>query len=480
MTFRIAGVLALLNLSLSAKPPAPAAFCKLYPQSKSCEAGPPPCTLCHTITPARNLFGDQVSQNLSPKAARPLSDADFVAGLAAALKAIEKQDADKDGVDNLAELTAGSLPGDANSLPVVASCTGAQKAAAAKGRWNVCSYDPVFAFRKVKLDFCGQAPTRAEAASFAKLAADRAKWQPALATTLDGCLTSRYWMGTDGVLWNMANPKIRPIDSVKSGRNAGPVPLADYEFDYNLFVWINTGDRDVRDLLLAQYFVKRESDNPPTLRVMTEDELRAVQRGAGQYVEPSRRVGMLTTRWFLTVNTMFTAVPRTTAAQAYRAFLGFDISRMEGLHPVEGEPKEYDRKGVTEAKCAVCHSTLDPLTYPFSRYNGIASTNYAPARLNAFVRVDGPDVVQTPQQGMLLGHKVADLLEWGKVAANSQEFARNVVADYWKLLIGRAPQTADQREYSQLWRGLMDANTHNYRVQKMLHALILTDAYGKP
>jgi len=75
---------------------------------------------------------------------------------------------------------------------------------------------------------------------------------------------------------------------------------------------------------------------------------------------------MLTTRWFLAKNTMLTPVPRTTAAQAYRAYLGYDIAKLEGLQPVAGEPVDYDRKRVTAEQCAVCHSTLDPLSYPFS------------------------------------------------------------------------------------------------------------------
>ena len=330
------------------------------------------------------------------------------------------------------------------------------------------------------MDFCGQSPSRSEVAAFAKLTADRKQWEPALSKALDECLVSQHWLGIDGVVWSLASPKVRPIDSVKSGSKPGPVPLADYDFDYNLFVWINSGDRDVRDELLGQYYVKRVSDNPPSLRVMTEDELKALAFGTGQNVDAPKRVGLLTTRWFLTVNTMFTAIPRTTAAQAYRAYLGFDISKMEGLHPVDGQPAEFDRKGVTAPVCAACHSTLDPMTYPFTRYNGIFRNNFAPTRLNEFVKVDGPDVTKTPERGMILGHEVADLLEWGKVAAGSEEFARNVARDYWKLLIGREPRGVDQREYNLLWRGLMNPSAHNYRVEKMLHALILTDAYGAP
>lgn len=477
----LAGFGCLISGFAVAKPAAPAAFCKQYPNTKTCEAGPPACTLCHTVAPAKNIFGAQLAEKIAAAPGpRPLSDEAFLAALGSALKAVEAVDSDGDGHANVSEILAGAAPGDPASVPVAAGCTPQQKAASARSNWNVCGFDPVYAFRKVRLDFCGQSPTRTEVSAFSRLAADRKQWEPALSKALDACLVSKHWLGTDGVVWNLANPKIRPIDSVKSGPNPGPVPLADYEFDYNLFTWINSGDRDVRDLLLAQYFVKRVSDAPPTLQVISEEELKALAYGTGQYVEPSKRVGMITTRWFLTVNTMFTAIPRTTAAQAYRAYLGFDISKMEGLHPALDRMVDYDRKGVTAPTCAACHSTLDPLTMPFTRYNGIFRTDFAPKRLNAFVKVDGPEVAKAPEQGMLFGRVVADLLEWGKVAANSDEFARNIVRDYWKLLIGREPQTNDQREYGVLWRGLKDPKAYNYRVEKMLHALVLTEAYGTP
>ena len=463
-----------------AKPVAPAAFCKVYPDSKTCEGGPPPCTLCHSIAPARNTFGTQLSEHLAPGKPRPVTDEAFLAALPAALKAIEQADADGDGVNNLAEIMAGALPGDANSVPIEATCSAAEKVAAAKERWNVCGFDTVYVYRKVHMDFCGVSPSRAEMAAFAKISHDRKRWEPELASALDQCLASRYWLGKDGVVWNLANPKIKPIDSVKAGANAGPVPLADYEYDYNLFVWANSGDRDVRDLLLAQYFVKRVSDDPPKLQVMTEEELAALKMPNGQNVIKEKRVGMLTTRWFLTANTMFTAIPRTAAAQAFRAYLGYDIAHMEGLHPVEGQPAEFDRKGVTAQTCAFCHSTLDPMTYPFTRYNGIYMTNFAPTRLDNFVKVDGADIVKTPEKGVILGHEVKDLLELANVAAQSEDFARKVTRDYWKLLIGREPQPQDQREYGAMWRGLMDPKVYNYRVGAMLHGLVLTEAYGRP
>lgn len=466
-TLHALAILLALPVASIARPVAPAAVCKAYPNSKLCAAGPPPCTLCHSIAPARNAYGTQLSAKMA--GANLSTDAGFLDALQRAFQATDADDADGDRASNRAEIEAGAAPGDASIVPTATGCTAQQKAAAAKSRWNVCGYDPAYAFRRLRLDFCGQSPSRAETAAFRSLA-----------SALNECLVSKHWMGTDGVLWNLANPKIRPIDSVKSGPKAGPVPLADYEFDYNLFTWINTGDRDVRDLLLAQYFVKRESDSPPRLRVLTEEELKAYRYGTGQYVEPARRAGMITTRWFLTVNTMFTAIPRTTASQAYRAYLGLDISKMEGLHPAPEQFEDYDRKGVKAPACAACHTTLDPLTLPFTRYNGISRTDFAPKRLANFVRVDGPDVANAPERGMLFGREVKDLLEWGQVAANSDEFARNVVRDYWKLLIGREPQGADLKEFDALWRGLKNPSLYNYRVEKMLHALILTEAYGAP
>ncbi len=193
-------------------------------------------------------------------------------------------------------------------------------------------------------------------------------------------------------------------------------------------------------------------------------------------------MGLITTRWNGAINTMFTAVPRTTAAQAYRAFLGYDIAKMQGISSVPHEPIDFDAKGVQAPQCAACHATLDPLTYPFTRYNGIGRYNYEAGRLQNFVRSDGKRVTEAPENGILLGHKVKDLMEWGQVAANSDPFAQKVVGDYWKVLIGRDPEThaQDQAEYTKLWQGLKSPDAYNYRVEKMLHGLILTQAYGRP
>jgi hypothetical protein len=196
-------------------------------------------------------------------------------------------------------------------------------------------------------------------------------------------------------------------------------------------------------------------------------------------VPAERRAGMLTTRWNLVANTMFTDVPRTTAAQAYRAYLGLDIAKMEGLEPVGGEPIDYDDKGVDQEVCAACHSTLDPLTYPFSRYNGFGIdglfeeiATYVPDRMAE------RGLAAVPENGILFGQPVANLVEWAEVAADSDAFARATVLDYWRLAHGQAPTEDEQDQLAELTSSF--AGEHDYRVERMLHDLIDTEAYYAP
>lgn len=490
-------------LPAGAKPVAPREFCRIYPETAPCAAGPAPCTTCHTTPPARNAYGIQVESALLPGTPRPLSDEQYLSGLPAALQAAESLDADADGTSNVEEFQAGTLHVDATSLPrPVFACDSEQRALAAAQPWNTCAYDPAYALTRIGLDFCGQSPTRGE------LEVVRASndWQVLLEQKLASCLDSAFWQGEDGVLWNLANAKVLPESSLKSGDGAADITLADYEDDYNLFVYINTDDRDVRDLLTAKYYAIRQPDAALVRvdRTPVEDILARESEDnedVAQLVPQDRRAGMLTTRWFLAKNTMFTPVPRTTAAQAYRAYLGYDIAKLEGLQPVAGEPVDYDRKGVAAEQCAVCHSTLDPLSYPFSRYDGIGGGdeeeisdpdmefnadgtvngtfgNYVPGRLERFVRQEGPQIVETPEAGLLFGQPVADLVEWAEVAANSEPFARKVVLDYWRLLVGEDPQPGDEAEFATLVQRL--SSQHEFRVERMLRDLIATEAYGAP
>jgi hypothetical protein len=69
-----------------------------------------------------------------------------------------------------------------------------------------------------------------------------------------------------------------------------------------------------------------------------------------------------------------------------------------------------------------------------------------------------------------LGQPVANLVEWAEVAANSEPFARKLVLDYWRLLIGEDPQPGDEPEFARLVQRL--SSEHEYRVERMLRDLI--------
>ena len=121
----------------------------------------------------------------------------------------------------------------------------------------------------------------------------------------------------------MAHEKIRPLQAIKSGANGGDIPLADYDNDYPLFVFSQIDDNDARDALTADYYV-RMTEGPPL-------RFEKVPGMPNEELAPEYRAGLITTRWFFVINTMFTPLPRTTAAQAYRAYLGLDIAKSEGL-----------------------------------------------------------------------------------------------------------------------------------------------------
>lgn len=461
-----------------AQPPAPASFCEVYPDAPACASGEASCDTCHTAPPALNLYGADISAALLPGAERPLAESDFLSGLPDALAQVEGRDSDGDGVLNLEEVNAGTSPADAASVPDQTACVDETD-----DGWFLCGFDADYAFKKVMLDFCGRQPTLAEREAFAA----QGDQQAAYHATLDACLDSEYWRGIDGKVWNLANAKIVPQQAVKSGEEAGPIPLGDYDDDYAYWVWTQTDDRDARLVLTGQTFVTARYEGARTVyeewdRTPTE-EVRERGYDRAQMVIAPKRAGLLTHRWFLMSFTMFTGVPRTTAAQAYRAYLGLDIARLEGLDPVQGEPVDYDNKGVAVAECAVCHSTLDPLTYPFSRYEGIGGGNaqeyaYGANRMDGFVDVDGLSVANTPEEGVLFGQTVEDLVEWAHVASNSEAFARSTVRDYWRLLFGEDPRATEMETFVELVDDL--SGEHEYRVERMLHDLIDTEAYGAP
>lgn len=468
--------------TVGAQPPAPALFCEAYPDVPACSSGEAACTTCHTAVPALSAYGQDISEHLLPGEERPLHEDSFAAGLGDALVAVEELDSDGDGTLNLDELELGTDPGDASSAPRDAACVDQDG-----DGWNLCGYDVMYAYKKVMIDFCGRSPTLDEREDFLALGGTAIQLQDALHDVLDACLDSEHWRGRDGQVWNLANKKIGPLQAVKSGLDSGPIPLADYDDDYAYFVWTQTDERDARLVLTGQSFVSASYQDGRT--VYTEWDRSAREdydaRGDDRYqaVRKEKRAGMVTHRWFLMVNTMFTAIPRTTAAQAYRSYLGYDIAALQGLYPVEDEPQDYDSKGVGAEDCAVCHSTLDPLSYPFSRYEGIGGGNASPYsyganRLQGFTDVDGERVADTPEAGMILGEPVEDLVAWASVAANSEAFRRATVRDYWRLLVGEDPRADEQAEFGALVQDF--GTTYAYNVELMLHGLIDTEAYGAP
>ena len=455
--------LALCTSAAQAMPTGPQAICTVWPEAADCAGGQPDCTTCHTAPPARNAFGAALQERLEGS---PFTNATFLDAAIAALPALADLDSDGDGYPNLVELEAGFLPGDANSHPadeVEGPC------ASVNPQYNVCGFDGRYAYKKVSLDVCGFSPSFEDLEAVGGM--DPGAQREAIAGLLDECLDSEFWQGRDGVIWQLAHKKVRPIAAIKSGTGAGPVPLGNYDDDYGLFVHTQTDDRDAREVLTAEYYIQVR-ENPT--RYLVRPTI------IGQNAQEGRRAGMITMRYFFVVNTMFTAVPRTTAAQAYRAYLGLDISRSEGLIPAPGEVIDYDEKGINAPACATCHTTLDPLTYPFTRYEGISggTGRYNANRMQRASLVEGARIREVPEAGYLFGEPVADLVEWARVAADSAQFKRATVRDYWRILVGDDPTDDTADEFDRLVDDFGDA--HAYQVERMLHALVQTEAYGAP
>lgn len=465
-------VFAALSVCLAAaawaKPPAADVFCVRYPTSPQCVGGRPACSYCHVAPPQRNVFGEALEAQLAPGAARPLSDGDFASALPGALAAVESADSDGDNVSNLLEIQKGTLPAERRSFPNDVPCAGGNNP-----QFKVCQYDVRYVYRKVLLDFCGYSPTFAMLKTFDALADDNAR-RAFIDTELDRCVTTDFWRGKHGVLWKLAHPKIRPVSSLKAGEDQGQIPLADYYDDYALFSYAHSDDHDVREVITADFFVQRTGSNPT--------QYNKVMSLASQAVDQAHRAGNMTSAWTLTYFVMFTALPRNAASQMYRAYLGLDIAKQEGLFSVANEPRDYDAKGVQAQACAACHATLDPLSYPYRNYNGISlnqySNRYIPNRLELFFPNEAATISQTPEAGMLFGQPVATLRDWARVAADSDAFLVATTTDYWKLLMGHPPTAEENEAFVTSWRALK--STHNYRVRGLLHDLIRTEAYGAP
>ncbi|MFM2418989.1 MAG: hypothetical protein RL385_3712 [Pseudomonadota bacterium] len=465
-----------------AKPEAPASFCATYPEAPDCDGRIIECSMCHTSTfpAAWNAFGGSLL-NALPRGMG------FAQGLPLALAAVQDADADGDGVANRAEILGGTQPGDASSF----WSEPAQQAAPENPSYAVGSYDVAFAYRRASVLYCGKSPSYEELAPFRAANADQAALRTQLHTRLDACLHGTYWRNEG--LKRLADDRIRPAKS------AGPeskvlvynfrLVIGDYDYDYRLWVYALTDDRDARDLLLAQYYVVDDGKGGFALQNETIRKPDPNAFAGGQVLEKDQRAGMITMQWFLVRNTMFSQLPRTSAAAAYRAYLGMDIAKTQGLYPVAGEPDDIDAKGVKEARCASCHSTLDPLAYAFAKYNGISGPPDAFALLLGIADFpfggfeEGrakrlmPNWSDSAQQAVVLGKPVQSLRQWAEVAADSDAFARNLAQIFFEHALSRGPNPGEMEEFAALWRGL---RADKFSANRLIHHLIDTQAFGAP
>jgi hypothetical protein len=442
----------------TAKPEGPKVLCAEYPEASVCREAAPDCTYCHGVPPLLNVFGLDVEEALQAIPGYDVSA--YERSLPAALRAVESLDSDGDGIDNAAEIEAGTAPSLAEPKP----------GAGVEIRW-----DAETAFRRVGALFCGQTPSFEQSEAF-RAAQDQAQAVHAL---LSDCLTSDYWRNE--ALHRLADPKIKPLKVVGLD---GSIVLADYAWDYRLFSYALTDDRDARDLLLAEYHVT--ADGKVTTAIIPRQRpfvfsADLISIGSGQPLPASRRAGMITTQWFLAMNTMFSRLPRTTAAQAYRAYLGLDIAASQGLLPVAGEPRDVDGKGVKQAECAACHSTLDPLSYAFSTYNGI------PVDANTLSLANVPLIFGNPlgayngwrepweSDGSLFGEPIVDLRQWAALAADSDAFKKNLTLMFYRYAMGRDPQAHEAAAFEALWRSLPE---DGHSANRLLHRLIDQPAFG--
>ena len=452
-----------------ARPPGPQVFCDTYPDAPVCASGLPDCATCHMGPPVRNQFGASIEAVLLPGEPRPLSDADFAAALPGALAAVEGDDSDGDGFSNIDEINGGTGPGDAGSKPGEIAC-------AENDFFNLCDYDHAFAYKRVALDFCGRSPTFEDMEAFRSMSI--AEKEAEIDRKLGACLDSDFWQGTDGVLWNLANRKIRPVGSLKAGPEPGSVPLADYDHDYNLFVWSQIDDHDAREAMTADFFVVRDQGQ---LRPITPAEEQAFfVNGDRELVPVARRAGLLTTRWNLAYFEMFAVLPRAAAAQARRAWLRQDWAKMEGLNPVAGQPIDYDNAGVDEPLCAMCHSTIDAEAQAWRNYAGLIGggvVTYVNDRMSVFEPIFPG--ISAMGDGFFNGRLVGEVIDWARAAADSDQFARATVMDYFELLVDDEVEgELETIDYQTLWEGFRSEDS--YSVEKMLRRLVRTRSYGEP
>jgi hypothetical protein len=478
--------------SAIAIPSAPMVVCEMWPDIDACRGGVPSCDLCHTSTApvawnefGLNFFGAD-GADCPPENNRWMCFRDpFDAHLRDTLAdmATDPGDADGDCVDDVTELLYGTNHVDADEYPWEPFVPPTPQGDT-NPYYDVGTTDWPFAYRRVKAAFCGLSPTYEELTTFTGL--DEAAQSAALHDTLDTCLESPFWLVR--ALPRMADERIRPIKEVSADGSGDVATLGDYNDDYLLFVWAMSGDRDARDLLLADYHVRLNGAAQSVADAFMTYDGPGGGAAPSQPLDTAHRAGMITTQWFMIVNTMFSDVPRTTAAQSLRAYLGMDIALSQGMYPIADEPLDVDDKGVTAEPCSHCHATLDPLAYAFAEYNGIggggSNGTYDPARAIAIFEAAGIAPADRPKPA-LFGQSIdwdqgesTALVAWAQLAANSEAFKRTIATMLFERVLGRHPAADELAEFTDWWMSWGEDD--GYSANELLHDLIDLHAFGAP
>lgn len=452
------GLLVMLGAAAWARPEAPEAFCDVYSDAPACIAGSVSCTTCHVLAgpPSHNPYG------LDLTAARDM-DVPFMDDLARALEEIEDLDSDGDGASNLDELLAGTDPGyDTAVEPECGEQTGTDNA-----DWTVGRYDHAFAWKRVLVDFCGRSPRYEERQAFAQASNKGA----IIRDTLAACVDSPHWTA---VTRELAIDVVEPV-----GPPTDVNILGNWEWDVRLWQYTVMDGRDASEVWTATYHVVEEPSGSGMLVAI--DDPRNELEWYAQPLDAEDRYGIVTTRYSLAMRVMFADMPRTLTAHYYRKLLGLDLARSQGLYPVDEldgaypwpAPADVDDKGVWQEGCAGCHATLEALSYPWARYQGIDLEGETTGTL---VPDRATGTIPTTD-GAIFGEPVGGPDEWIAHAAESEDFAKQTTRIFWRRVFQRDPYSCEEQEFEALWRTFL---TNGRDVEAMLARMVTLDAYGVP
>ncbi len=506
----------ILSAAAGARPGAPARFCDVYGgDSAFCRGQLPQCILCHTSTgysPSWNAYGLAMFDGLTAGGYydEAPSDERFNDYIAAAIQYVDGAgpvDHDSDGVLTAEEIALGTNPGDVQDVFV----PNPAPQGASNPDFAIGSYDLNQAYQRTSIVFCGASATYDERQTFRAL--DDVAQYDALHAKLEACMRSDYWRNQ--ALPSLADNKIRPVPRFEQWR-----------WDYRLWRYANLppcddgdttcGDnlpRSARDLVTGTYHVReleegqliqvdgRNDGNAPACTTKNPNQWECgfdaqcvcpgpgfncdapgvcIPVGGWQVLPPERRAGMISTSWWFFFFTMFSDMPRTTAAQALRAYFGTSIELQEGLLHVAGEPRDVDNKNVDGIGCRECHMHLDPAAYAFVKYRGIgdggATGSFDPARPIDHGLWASPAEEPT---AYFFEQPITDtdnpLVQWANIGVQSDYFKRNHALTFFTWAVGREPRPDEEVEFELLYQSMDD---DNYETPALLHRLIDTDAFG--